>query len=382
MGVGTVDAAQEGGRFGFQAWLERAYARTARPLAFRAETKEEWQRWHAQLREKVLERSGMLPPPEPCPLSPEPVAGAQEIEPGLLREKIVYQSEPGVWVPAWLLRPAAQRGRRPAVLALHGHASGGRSGADNVAGAIDQRESVAPSIARYNYDYGLQYARRGYVALCPDARTFGERVARAWTGGGGPPNYDVCDRSGNQAALLGYSLLALTVWDDARGIDVLQAREDVDLARIGVAGLSFGGTRALYLAALDDRVAAAVVSGFLTTFKSYALDRTICGAQYIPGLLRWAELPDVGALIAPRPLLIEAGLHDEHFQIAASREAHRTLERAYRLLGAAGALWRDEFDAGHRWSGRLAYTFMDRYLKKEHEDGPAAADQRTARQTR
>jgi hypothetical protein len=268
------------------------------------------------------------------------------------------------------------------VLALHGHASGGRSGADNVAGAIDQRESVAPSIARYNYDYGLQYARRGYVALCPDARTFGERVARAWTGGGGPPNYDVCDRSGNQAALLGYSLLALTVWDDARGIDVLQAREDVDLARIGVAGLSFGGTRALYLAALDDRVAAAVVSGFLTTFKSYALDRTICGAQYIPGLLRWAELPDVGALIAPRPLLIEAGLHDEHFQIAASREAHRTLERAYRLLGAADALWRDEFDAGHRWSGRLAYTFMDRYLKKEHEDGPAAADQRTARQTR
>jgi hypothetical protein len=260
------------------------------------------------------------------------------------------------------------------VLALHGHASGGRSGAENVAGAVDQGESVAQSIARYNYDYGLQYARRGYVVLCPDARTFGERTARAWTGSGGPPAYDVCDRAGNQAALLGYSLLALTVWDDARGIDLLQGRDDVDGARIGVAGLSYGGTRALFLAALDDRVAATVVSGFLTTYKSYALDRSICGAQYIPGLLRWAELPDVGALIAPRPLLVEAGLHDVHFQIAASRQAHRTLERAYRLLGAADALWRDEFDAGHRWSGRLAYTFMDRYLKQERGDGPGTEE--------
>ena len=71
---------------------------------------------------------------------------------------------------------------------------------------------------------------------------FGERVPSA----GGPPEdpvrgYDPCDRAGNQAALLGYSLLALTVWDDRRGIDYLQSRPDVDPARIGVAGLSLGG---------------------------------------------------------------------------------------------------------------------------------------------
>ena len=114
---------------------------------------------------------------------------------------------------------------------------------------------------------------------------------------------------------------------------------------------------------------------------AYALDRSLCGAQYVPGLLRWAELPDVGALIAPRPLLIEAGLQDVHFQIAASREAHRTLERAYHLLGAADALWRDEFDAGHRWSGRLAYAFMDRYLKKEQGDGPGLEQHQDHRRT-
>ena len=70
------------------------------------------------------------------------------------------------------------------------------------------------------------------------------------------------------------------------------------------------------------------------------------------------------ALIAPRPLLIEAGIRDDIFPIAASRAAHRTWRRAYRLLGVEDQLWRDEFDAGHRWSGRRAYEFMDCYLQE------------------
>jgi dienelactone hydrolase len=357
--------------FRFQDWLERAYTRD-RPLAFRASTPGEWRSWQDALRQKVLDLSGLVPPPERCPADVTVLDGASlaDVLPealpgdeGLVRERIAYTSEPGVRVSAWLFRPARPAGRAPAVLALHGH-SPGRVGAADVAGAVDVDERVAANLARYGYDYGLQYARRGYVVLCPDARTFGARPAETWTGSGEPPAYDPCDRAGNQAELLGYSLLALTLWDDARGLDVLQARADVDPQRVGVAGLSFGGTRALFLAALDERVAAAVVSGFLTTYKSYAIDRSLCGAQFVPGLLRWAELPDVAALIAPRPLLIEAGLHDVHFQIDASREAHRTLERAYRLLGADEHLWRDEFDAGHRWSGRLAYAFMDRYLRR------------------
>jgi len=108
---------------------------------------------------------------------------------------------------------------------------------------------------------------------------------------------------------------------------------------------------------------ATVISGYSNTYYRYALQRAFCGGQFVHGLLRWAEQPDVTALIAPRPLLIEAGLRDTGFPIEGSREAHRTLERAYALHGTADRLWRDEFDAGHQWSGRLAYDFMDRYLK-------------------
>jgi dienelactone hydrolase len=348
--------------FGFQRWVERAYARQRRPLAFTARTGDEWRTWRAALRQKILELSGLVPSPEPCDLAPDVVARVELPEHGVVREKLVYQSEPEVWVPAYCLRPAgAPAGRLPAVLALHGH--GGRWGKGQVAGAAEEHPEVREHIASYNYDYGLQFAKRGYVVLCPEARVFGERAAGYWSPDDPPQSADPCDRAGNKAALLGYSLLALTVFDDRRGLDYLQSRPDVDPRRTGVAGLSLGGTRATYVSALDDRAQATVISGYLNTFWRYALDKAFCGGQYVPGLARWAEQPDVTALIAPRPLLIEAGLRDAGFPIEGSREAHRTLARAYRLLGAEDHLWRDEFDGGHRWSGRLAYRFMDRYLK-------------------
>lgn len=349
--------------FSLDRWIARAYRRE-RPLDFRAETVEDWRAWRAQLREKILELSGLVPPPESCDLAPRVVDMVELRDHGVVREKVVYQSEPGVTVPAYLLRPMQQaEGRRPAVLALHGHGGAERGGKSAVAGAADDHPTVPGYIAQYNYDYGLQLARRGYVVLCPDARGFGERGTGWWMPPDADHAADPCDRAGNKAALLGFSLLGLTVWDDRRGLDYLQSRGDVDPERIGVAGLSLGGTRATFLAALDDRVTATVVSGYLNTFKSYALDRTCCGSQIVPGLLRWAELPDVTALVAPRPLLIEAGLRDEIFPIDGSREAYGTLERAFRLLDAEDRLWRDEFDGPHRWHGSVAAEFLDCYLQ-------------------
>lgn len=348
--------------YAFQRWVERTYARQERPLAFRAETLDEWRTWRLALRDRIEELAGLAPPPEACDLDARVVETSEVADGAVIREKVVYQSEPDVWVPAWLLRPKGLQGRLPAVLAVHGH--GSYWGKDQVAGASERYEQVARNIARYNYDYGLQYARRGYVVLCPDARVFGERGAGWWTPGGPEVRHDPCHFAGTKAALLGYSLLALTVWDDRRGIDYLQTRGDVAGERIGVAGLSLGGTRTTFIAALDDRVGAAVISGYTNTYYRYALQARFCGGQFVHGLLRWAELPDVTALIAPRPLLIEAGLRDEGFPIEGSREAHQTLTRAYALHGAADRLWRDEFEGEHAWSGRLAYDFMDRYLKE------------------
>ncbi len=91
--------------FAFQRWVDRTYARQQRPLDFRAQTVAEWQTWRARLREKIVELAGLAPPPQPCDLAPTVVERTELADDGLIREKVAYQSEPEVWVPAWLLRP-------------------------------------------------------------------------------------------------------------------------------------------------------------------------------------------------------------------------------------------------------------------------------------
>ncbi|MAG34938.1 MAG: hypothetical protein CL878_01605, partial [Dehalococcoidia bacterium] len=241
--------------FSLAAWIDQQYAALpSQPLRFRATDEDAWQDWQDRLRSKIVELAG--PRPDPSPLAPEVIEAVELPDDDLIREKVVYQSEPDTWVPAWLFRPrTATQERLPAVLALHGH--GSRYGKDLVADVDHGDPSIRASITRLNYSYGLQFARRGFIVLCPDARLFGERRG----GPGLPPDSggaDQCDRGGNKAALFGHTMLALTVHDDRRGVDLLRSRTDVDPDRIGCAGLSYGGTRSTFLSALDDRIKATV----------------------------------------------------------------------------------------------------------------------------
>ena len=62
-----------------------------------------------------------------------------------------------------------------------------------------------------------------------------------------------------------------TVWDVMRLIDYLQTRPDVDPQRIGVMGISRGGTEAYLAAAADPRIAAVVPIIGVQSFQ-WALD--------------------------------------------------------------------------------------------------------------
>jgi dienelactone hydrolase len=137
---------------------------------------------------------------------------------------------------------------------------------------------------------------------------------------------------------------------------VLSDHRLVDPARIGVAGLSYGGTCALFLAALDERVAVAVVSGYLSSWAaSHRIPWNMCGSQVLPGQLGVIEHVDVAALVAPRPLVVESGTEDDIFPIAAARGSVAELATIYAQLGAADALVHDVFEGGHQWHGVVAY---------------------------
>ena len=105
------------------------------------------------------------------------------------------------------------------------------------------------------------------------------------------------------------------------------------------------------------------MSGYFSSWAAaHRVPWNMCGSQVLPGLLGCLEHVDLGALIAPRALLVETGTEDPIFPVAAARDAIATLARVYDTLGARGRLVHDVFEAGHRWHGEEAYPFLEREL--------------------
>jgi hypothetical protein len=74
------------------------------------------------------------------------------------------------------------------------------------------------------------------------------------------------------------------------------------------------------------------------------------------------EHVDLGALIAPRPLLVETGTEDPIFPVEAARREVARLSAVYGALGVPDRLEHDVFEGGHRWNGGRAYDFLDHWL--------------------
>ncbi len=287
-------------------------------------------------------------------LGPMPDAVAPDLEiledtacEGYRRQKIVFDTEDTMSVPAYLLIPDGRDRPGAAILAIHGHGPG-----KGVVCGIDETESP-------NGDYAVQLAQRGYVVIAPDLRCFGER--QDWN----PPDHYACDTNLVHAVMAGWSPLTQNLWDLARCLDVLGTHPLVDPGRMGAVGLSYGGTMTLLLAAWDDRVAAAVVSGYLSSWAvAHRMPWNMCGSQVLPGMLGQIEHVDLGALVAPRPLLVETGAYDDLFPQAAAEATVARLRPVYARRGGGERLVHDVFDGGHQWHGVEAYPFLDRWLRR------------------
>jgi len=339
--------------FSMGEYLLARYRRTRPTLGFRARNEDEWREWRARFSRKLVELLGEWP--RRCPLRPQVIERVPDD--GFTREKVIFESEPGMGVVAYVLIPhGLKRGTKaPGLVCAHGHGNG----KDDVVGIHHGEHTRINTIRGLNYDYARQFAKRGYVVIAPDWRGFGERRL-----GYDFPGRDGCNVVFIKALMLGLNPLTLNVWDAQRCLDYLQSRPEVDGKRLGCVGLSYGGTVTLFTAALDERVRAAVISCYLNAYGSYGLTLgNFCGSQTVPGLLKYGEMADVAALIAPRPLLVEMGRRDDGFPIEDSRRAYRRVERAYRVLGAQERIACDEFDGGHAFSGRVAFEWMARWLE-------------------
>jgi len=331
--------------------LNEVYKNTKQKMAFKAKNKKEWQAWRKKLKAKIIELLGGFPAKK-CALNPQIVSRTEDNT--VIREKIVLTSESGVNIPAYLLIPKNLKGPVPAVIALHGHLPEAK---EMISGMPALNKERRKYMVDTHHDYGYQIARRGFVVLVPDQRCFGEREDKDMANSGG-----FCHRSAMSALLLGKTMIGMRVWDVIREIDYLQTRKEVIPDRIGVAGLSGGGTTTLFSAALDERLKAAVVSGYFCTFKDSIFNIFHCTCNFVPHILEYAEMYDIASLIAPRAVLVETGSTDPIFPQPAVKAAFEKLKKVYKLLKIEDKADIDAFEGDHMWSGAKAYDFLKKQL--------------------
>jgi dienelactone hydrolase len=258
-------------------------------------------------------------------------------------------------MPVYVLMPKNAPRPLPTVLAFHGHGYGVK---DIVGLWEDGEERDTPD--GYHGDFAVALCRRGFAVAAPEISCFGERqtdfsyLDEAF--GQGIPT--TCDHAAKLAFHLGGSVLGLRVHDGRRLVDYLETRDDIDTGRLGAMGISGGGMHTFFSTCIDQRIRACVVSGYYSTFRDSILAMSHCTCNFVPGLHRFGEMHDLVGLIAPRPMLVEAGSRDPIFPIDAVRSSVERARDVYRIFGAEGALETDYFEGRHQISGRRAYDFL------------------------
>ena len=193
-------------------------------------------------------------------------------------------------------------------------------------------------------------ARHGMAALCYDPIGQGER-SQILTADGKPQFTSTTQEHtliGVGSILVGGNTARYRVWDGMRAIDYLASRPDIDAKRIGFTGCSGGGTLTSYVMALDDRVACAAPSCYLTTFRRLIetigpqdAEQNIFG-QIALGL----DQPDYVLLRAPRPTLISSTTGD-FFDIQGTWDNYRQAKRIFGRLGYPERVDLVEAEGGH-----------------------------------
>jgi dienelactone hydrolase len=136
-------------------------------------------------------------------------------------------------------------------------------------------------------------------------------------------------------------------------VDYLVTRPEVDPDRIGCVGLSVGGLRSCHLAALDDRIKAAVVVGWMASYPAQIKDRiqnTIGFTKLVPGLMRHLDYPDVASLAMPAALLVINGARDGLFDLDGVRGCFAKLSACYAKAGVADRFRGRLYDAPHEFN--------------------------------
>ena len=304
-------------------------------------TQADFEKIRPELKRQYLEMLGLWPLPEKTPLHAT-TTGRIDDKPDFTVEMIHFQSRPGLYVTANLYLPKPLNGKAPAILYQCGHRNEKRDG--NKSGY---------------QDFGIWFARHGYVCLVTDSLQLGEiagihhgtyRENRWWWHS------------------LGYTPAGVECWDAIRAINFLCSRPEVDAERIGATGISGGGSATMWITAADERIKASAPTSGMSDLEYYVGEDGVnghCDCMFLYNSARW-NWTQIPALIAPRPLLFVNSDADGIFPMSGNNRVINRLEWLYARWGLGDKVTAVVSVGGHGYRTDLrreVFEFFNRYLK-------------------
>ena len=298
----------------------------------------EWNARANYVRQHVLASAGLLPMPARTPLNPVVFGDIRHSD--YIVSKVYFESLPGFFVTGNMYRPVGQ-GPFPAILSPHGHWTNGRL----------ENTPIASIPGR-----AIGLARQGFVVFSHDMIGYNDSRQLMHTFGG------------RREALWGLSLGGLQLWNSIRALDFLETLPYVRKDGFGVTGESGGGTQTFMLGAVDPRVAVAAPVNMISLHMQGG-----CLCENMPGLRLDINNVEIGATIAPRPMLMVSATGD---WTAETLENEFPATRAiYALFSAPSKVAAVRMNAEHNYnkdSREAMYAWMARWLQGAAEDSKRA----------
>jgi cephalosporin-C deacetylase-like acetyl esterase len=279
---------------------------------------------------------------------------------GFTVENLMYESLPGFYVTASLFIPDNIHKPAPAILFCSGHST--------------------EAYRKQSYQLPLlNLVKKGFIVLAIDPLGQGERL-QYFNPETGASDIGSSTKEHSypsiQVALIAQSVARYFVWDGIRGIDYLVSRKEVDPNRIGVHGLSGGGTQTAYISALDDRVAAAAPACYITSYRRLMESIGVQDGEqnFYHGIARGIDHADFIEVRAPKPTLVMATTRD-FFSIQGVYETFAEVKKVYDIFGKPENIAITEDDHGHGYTRKIResmYAFFQEHLNlpgsKEEEE--------------
>ena len=373
--------------------LRDKFSNLSYPLSYLSDAHSDVETWRQEAKAAV--KNLLSYHPKEMPLNPQ--VHDSYVKDGLQYQHVSYAQPYGLRTEGILMRPEKSQGKLPGVLALHDHGGFKYYGKEKLT-APKNHPAIMQDYQKEYYGgraWAAELAKRGYAVFVPDLFLWGSRKIQindlpkwylgyhgeeAIEGFKAPVDSDEYIHAYNKLsgwmesdiakALIesGITWPGMMVYEDMRAMDFLASQPDVDSKNISCGGLSGGGLRTVFLAAMDERVKCSVCVGLMSTSEEFALHKvyTHTWMLYLPGLTNLMDYSDLYSLHGKKPTMVQFDIHDELFTTKGQEDAHARLEKIYEKMGAPELYSGMFFPGPHKFDVEMqeaAFDFYDKWMK-------------------